>query len=108
MDLLTNRRFANASEFELIALALDEGYDSLAYALACRLERNLNPEESGQLRKLQDENHDLSYEIDELEFRVCALEQELASMADNEERLKELVSRTSRAVNSSLALFKED
>ena len=108
MDLLTNHRFANASEFELIALALDEGYDSLAYALACRLERNLNPEESGQLRKLQDETHDLSYEIDELEFRVCALEQELASMADNEERLKGLVSRASRAVNSSLALFKED
>ena len=49
MDLLTNRRFANASEFELIALATDEGYDSLAYALACRLERNLSPEESGQL-----------------------------------------------------------
>ena len=108
MNLIANRRFANASEFELIALALDEGYDSLAYALACRLERNLNPEESGQLRKLQDANHNLSYEVDELEFRVCALEQELASMASNEQRLRELVSRASRAVNSSLALFKED
>lgn len=37
-----------------------------------------------------------------------ALEQELASMAGNEERLKELVSRASQAVNSSLALFKGD
>lgn len=108
MSLVTNRRFANATEFELIALATDEGYDSLAYALACRLERNLNPEESGQLRKLQDKNHDLSCEVDELEFRVCALEQELASLAGNEERLKELVSRANQAVKSSLALFKED
>ena len=108
MDLLMNRRFANASEFELIALATDEGYDSLAYALACRLERNLNPEESGQLDKLEDENSELHSEISDLEFRVCELEQELASMADNEERLKELVSRASEAVNNGLALFKED
>ena len=108
MDLLTNRRFANASEFELIALALDEEYDSLAYALACRLEQNLNPEESGQLDKLEDENSELYSEISDLEFKVCALEQELANMADNEDRLRELVSRASRAVNSSLALFKKD
>ena len=108
MDLLTNRRFANASEFELIALALDEEYDSLAYALACRLEQNLNPEESGQLDKLEDENSELSSEISDLEFRICELEQELANMADNEDRLKDLVRRASRAVNSSLALFKED
>ena len=108
MDLLTNRRFANASEFELIALALDEEYDSLAYALACRLEQNLNPDESGQWDNLKDENSELHSEISDLEFRVCELEQELASMADNEERLKELVSRASRAVNSSLALFKGD
>lgn len=107
MDLLTNRRFANASEIELITLALDEEYDSLAYALACRLEQNLNPEESGQWDNLEDENSELHSEISDLEFRVCELEQELASMADNEERLKELVSRASRAVNSSLALFKE-
>lgn len=108
MGLLTNRRFANASEFELIALALDEEYDSLAYALACRLEQNLNPEESGQLDKLEDENSELYSEISDLEFKVCALEQELANMADNEDRLRELVSRASRAVNSSLALFKKD
>ncbi|MDY3306643.1 hypothetical protein [Psychrobacter sanguinis] len=108
MDLLTNRRFANASEFELIALATDEGYDSLAYALACRLERNLSPEESGQLDKLEDENSELSSEISDLEFKVCELEQELANMADNEQRLRELVSRASKAVNNGLALFKED
>ena len=108
MDLLTNRRFANASEFELIALATDEGYDSLAYALACRLERNLNPEESGRMSELEDDNSDLHSEIDDLECRIWELEQELANTADNEERLRKLVSRASEAVNNGLALFKED
>lgn len=108
MDLLMNRRFANASEFELIALATDEGYDSLAYALACRLERNLNPEESGRMSELEDDNSDLHSEIDDLECRIWELEQELANTADNEERLRKLVSRASEAVNNGLALFKED
>lgn len=108
MSLVTNRRFANSSEFELIALATDEGYDSLAYALACRLERNLNPEESGQLAQLEDENSDLRSEIDDLECKVLELEQEIANMADNEERLRKLVSRASKAVNNGLALFKGD